>query len=133
MECSSVLEVKLSMEINYLQRLIKLTLCCVLISQFKIVKYRIIIDIPHCCVVSSAGGDSTSMFLYMKVKGEMERDLKEKKVNMISVFKPGLIKNRSNARTGEKVLQFFSFLPFSQIDCWDIGKCMMKVVEQNAE
>ena len=55
------------------------------------------------------------MFLYMKVKGEVEKELKEKKLNMLSILKPGLIKNRPDARFGEKVAQFFSFIPFRQV------------------
>lgn len=56
--------------------------------------------IPHYLVVSSSGGDQGSMFLYMKTKGEMERDLKLKKLQMLSILRPGLIKNRPDARFG---------------------------------
>ena len=72
-------------------------------------------DIPHYLLVSSGSTDPSSMFMYMRVKGECERDLKEKKLNMLSIFRPGLIKNRPDARTGEKIAQFFSFLPFAQV------------------
>lgn len=34
---------------------------------------------------------------------------------MLSILKPGLIKNRPDARFGEKVAQFFSFIPFAAI------------------
>jgi hypothetical protein len=40
------------------------------------------------------------MFLYMRTKGEMERDLKLKKLKMLSILRPGLIKNRPDARFG---------------------------------
>jgi hypothetical protein len=45
----------------------------------------------------------------------MENDLQLKKMLNISILKPGLIKNRPEARFGEKVAQFFSFIPFAQI------------------
>ena len=41
------------------------------------------------------------MMLYMRVKGEVERDLQAKKeLRMLSILRPGLIKNRPDARTG---------------------------------
>ena len=72
-------------------------------------------DIPHYLVVSSPRGDHSSIFLYRRVKGEFQRDVKLKKLNMLSIFNPGAIKNRPDARTAEKIAQFFSFLPFDQI------------------
>ena len=96
-------------------------LCADIANQFKI---------PYYSIVSSGGGDPSSMFLYMKVKGEVERDLKEKKLNYLTILKPGLIKNRPDARTGEKIAQFFSFLPFPSIECVDIGRVMMMHAEE---
>ena len=52
---------------------------------------------------------------------------------MLSIFKPGLIKNRPDARTGEKIAQFFSFLPFAQVECLDLGICMKNVAEDFQE
>ena len=52
---------------------------------------------------------------------------------MLSIFKPGLIKNRPDARTGEKVAQFFSFLPFAQVECLDLGVCIKNVAEDFQE
>jgi hypothetical protein len=37
------------------------------------------------------------------VKGEAEQEAKEKKVRAVSIFKPGLLRHRRNARTGEKM------------------------------
>ena len=56
--------------------------------------------IPHYLLVSSTGGDTSSMLLYLRTKGEVERDLKLKKLQMLSILKPGLIKNRPDARFG---------------------------------
>jgi hypothetical protein len=69
------------------------------------------------------------MFLYMRTKGEVERDLKTKKLQMLSILKPGLIKNRPDARFGEKVAQFFSFIPFPAIECQDLGLCLRGLAE----
>lgn len=51
---------------------------------------------------------------------------------MLSILKPGLIKNRPDARTGEKVAQFFSFLPFPQVQCLDLAKFMILLAEDKA-
>lgn len=48
---------------------------------------------------------------------------------MLSILKPGLIKNRPDARFGEKVAQFFSFLPFPAIECTDLGFCLKGLAE----
>jgi len=74
-------------------------------------------DIPHYLLVSSTGGDPNSWMLYLRVKGEVERDLKTKKLRILDILKPGVIKNRPDARFGEKVFQFLSFLPIPTIDC----------------
>jgi uncharacterized protein YbjT (DUF2867 family) len=54
-------------------------------------------------LVSSSGGNENSCFFYLRVKGELERDLKLKKLPILSIFKPGLLKNRRDARFGEKL------------------------------
>ena len=46
---------------------------------------------------------------------------------MLSILKPGLIKNRPDARTGEKIAGFFSFLPFPAIECLDLGVAMAAI------
>jgi hypothetical protein len=45
-------------------------------------------------------------------------------LQLISILKPGLIKNRPDARFGEKVAQVFSFIPFPAIECIDLGLCI---------
>ena len=69
----------------------------------------------------------------MRTKGELERDLKLKNLNRLSILKPGLIKNRPDARTGEKIAQFFSFIPFPQIDVLELGTVMMGLAEVHSE
>jgi oxidoreductase len=45
------------------------------------------------------GSDPKSWFLYPRTKGEVENELKEKKINLLSIFKPGLLRNRRDSRT----------------------------------
>jgi hypothetical protein len=53
---------------------------------------------------------------------------------LISILKPGLIKNRPDARFGEKVAQVFSFLPFPAIECIDLGLSLKGLAEtKNSE
>jgi uncharacterized protein YbjT (DUF2867 family) len=54
-------------------------------------------------LVSSTGSNANSCLLYLKVKGEAEDELKAKGIPMLSIFKPGLLNNRRDARFGEKV------------------------------
>ena len=52
---------------------------------------------------------------------------------MISFLKPGLIKNRPDARFGEKVAQFFSFIPFAAVECLDLAIALMTIAEMKQE
>jgi len=36
--------------------------------------------------------------MYPKIKGQVELELKQKKLNLLSILKPGLLKNRRDAR-----------------------------------
>jgi len=56
--------------------------------------------IPHYLLVSSMGASRTSCLLYPRTKGEVEEELKEKKLPLLTIFRPGLIANRNNARFG---------------------------------
>ena len=53
----------------------------------------------------------SSWFLYLRVKGEAERDLFTKHIPSIAIHKPGALLNRRNAPFGEKV---GAWIPFSQ-------------------
>ena len=88
-------------------------------------------SIPHYHLVSSLGADKKSMFLYTKVKGEVESELREKKLNMLSIYHPGLIKNRPEARLGEKIGQYIFFMP--AIECSELALCMMQNGEKYAD
>ena len=47
--------------------------------------------VGHCSVLSSAGGNPDSWFLYFKTKGSMEVSAKEEKFPYTSIFRPGLL------------------------------------------
>jgi uncharacterized protein YbjT (DUF2867 family) len=57
-------------------------------------------NIPHYLLLSAGGADPNSIMLYMRTKGELEKDVKAKKLKRLSILKPGLIKNRPDARFG---------------------------------
>lgn len=57
------------------------------------------------------GSDAKSWFLYPKTKGEVEEGLKLKGLNLLSIFKPGLLRNRRDARTVEKIFGIIPFAP----------------------
>lgn len=88
-------------------------------------------NIPHYHLVSSTGADETSAFLYMKVKGEVESELKEKKLQMLSIYHPGLIKNRPDARLAEKISAFVCCMP--AIECIEVALCLMQNGEKYAD
>ncbi len=65
----------------------------------------------QCLVVSSAGANSESHFLYNRVKGEMEETITSLDFWATHVFRPGvLIGNRDELRIGEKVAAGLSLL-----------------------
>lgn len=57
------------------------------------------------------GSDAKSWLLYPRTKGEAEEGLKLKKLNLLSIFKPGLLKNRRETRTVEKIFGILPFVP----------------------
>jgi len=80
--------------------------------------------IPHYSLVSSTGADKTSMFLYMKTKGEVEEGLTNIGLPHLSIFRPGAILSRDNdARFGEKILKYIPFV--AKIETRDLVKAMM--------
>ncbi len=58
----------------------------------------------QCLVVSSAGANSDSSFLYSRTKGEMEEAITRLDFWSIHIFRPGvLVGNREELRWGEKI------------------------------
>jgi uncharacterized protein YbjT (DUF2867 family) len=56
--------------------------------------------IPHYLIVSSMGASSSSCLLYPRTKGQVEEELRQKNLPLLTIFRPGLIANRTNARFG---------------------------------
>jgi hypothetical protein len=54
----------------------------------------------------------------------VERDLKAKKLPLLSIFRPGVLENRHEARFGEKLGSFLPFFP--KIEVKDAARVMMK-------
>jgi oxidoreductase len=79
--------------------------------------------IPHFSLVSSAGANSKSWFLYFRTKGKADEECLKKNIPYISILRPGLIKNRDNdSRCGEKV---FAYVPFlDKITSVDLAKAL---------
>jgi hypothetical protein len=59
----------------------------------------------------------------------VERDLKLKKLPLLSIFRPGLLENRHDARFGEKIASFIPFFP--KIYAKDVAKVLRIVAERD--
>ena len=65
---------------------------------------------------SSAGANTKSSFLYMKTKGEIEKELVEIGFNQVSIFQPGFLRtNKIRDRAGYVEWGFFNLI--SLFDC----------------
>jgi uncharacterized protein YbjT (DUF2867 family) len=75
-------------------------------------------------LLSSTGASSSSWFLYMKTKGEVERDITKIGYQQMNIYRPGLLLNRDNdERIGEKI---FSVVPFiTKIESASVGLIML--------
>jgi hypothetical protein len=82
--CSVVSDPKQSMDKKLLSRLIKHT-------RLSAADIALKNGIPHYLLVSSIGADEKSWFLYPRTKGEVERDLRAKKLPLLTIFRPGLL------------------------------------------
>ncbi len=66
-------------------------------------------------IVSSVGADAKSKNFYLRLKGEVENEIKNIDLKTVSVFRPSiLLGNRKESRTGESIgqiaMQTFSFV-----------------------
>ncbi len=52
------------------------------------------LGIKYYGLLTSTGGKTNSIFLYMRIKGEVERDVKELNLPCLAVMKPGFLENR---------------------------------------
>jgi hypothetical protein len=77
------------------------------------------------------GSDPKSWFEYPKIKGEAEKELQLKRLNLLSIFRPGLLRHRRHPRMVEK---FFSYVPIVPgIEAKDAAKVMKYVAEKYHE
>lgn len=75
-------------------------------------------------LLSSTGASASSWFLYMKTKGEVERDIAKLGYQNLAIHRPGLLLNRDNDdRIGEKI---FAKVPFvTKIESSDVGLAIL--------
>jgi len=75
-------------------------------------------------LLSSTGAKASSWFLYMRTKGEVERDIAKLGYPHLAIHRPGLLANRDNdKRTGEKIANFIPFI--TKIESADMGLAML--------
>ena len=68
-------------------------------------------SIPHFGLLTAKGADANSMFYYMQIKGEVERDIKALNLSQLTIYHPGLIEDRRNDyRFGEAIASYIPFI-----------------------
>jgi len=93
-------------------------------------------------LVSSVGADENSSNFYLRLKGKIEKAIKQFEFESISIFCPSmLLGERKEKRRGEKLLQGsmkflsnFLFGPlkkYKAIQAKDVAKAMVKMAKQN--
>ena len=90
-------------------------------------------NVKHFSFVSSAGADINNKSFYLKLKGEIEKEVESKKLNSSTVYRPSLLLgSRKENRFGEKVAQILipliSFLfpdNYKPIKASDVAKAMV--------
>ena len=90
-------------------------------------------NVKHFSFVSSAGADMNNKSFYLKLKGEIEKEVESKQLNSSTVYRPWLLLgNRKENRFGEKVAQILipliSFLfpdNYKPIKASDVAKAMV--------
>ena len=90
-------------------------------------------NVKHFSFVSSAGADINNKSFYLKLKGEIEKEVESKQLNSSTVYRPSLLLgNRRENRFGEKVAQILipliSFLfpdNYKPIKASDVAKAMV--------
>ena len=90
-------------------------------------------NVKHFSFVSSAGADINNKSFYLKLKGEIEKEVESKQLNSSTVYRPSLLLgDRKENRFGEKVAQIIiplmSFLfpnNYKPIKACDVAKAMV--------
>ena len=78
------------------------------------------------------GSSPDSCLLYARTKGEVEEDLRRKNMNMLSIFKPGLLRNRRDARCMEKVFNCLCCCSCAGIEAVDAVRALKIVAEKHS-
>lgn len=73
------------------------------------------------------GSNANSWFLYPRTKGQTEDELKKKAIPYLSIFRPGVLKNRYDARLGETIAAHIPFVP--KIDVKEVAQVLIKEAE----
>ena len=81
--------------------------------------------IQHFSYISSSKANKNSFLMLWKIKGETEEELEKiNSIPLISIFRPGLLKERDNdKRLGESLVDFVPF--FTKIKVKDVAKAMV--------
>ena len=90
-------------------------------------------NVKHFSFVSSAGADINKKSFYLKLKGEIEKEVQSQQLNSSTVYRPSLLLgDRKENRFGEKVAQIIipliSFLfpnNYKPIKACDVAKAMV--------
>ena len=90
-------------------------------------------NVKHFSFVSSAGADINNKSFYLKLKGEIEKEVESKQLSSSTVYRPSLLLgSRKENRFGEKVAQILipliSFLfpdNYKPIKASDVAKAMV--------
>lgn len=90
-------------------------------------------NVKHFSFVSSAGADINNKSFYLKLKGEIEKEVQSQQLNSSTVYRPSLLLgDRKENRFGEKVAQIIipliSFLfpnNYKPIKACDVAKAMV--------
>ncbi|MBB1284724.1 NAD(P)H-binding protein [Flavisolibacter sp. BT320] len=95
-------------------------------------------------LVSSVGANSKSNNFYLKLKGEVEDDIKLLPVKMIAIFRPSMLlgarkESRPAEKIGQVIMPIFSFLlagswrKYKPIHASDVAAAMIRASEQHDE
>ena len=90
-------------------------------------------NVKHFSFVSSAGADINKKSFYLKLKGEIEKEVESKQLSSSTVYRPSLLLgNRKENRFGEKVAQILIplisfFFPdnYKPIKASDVARAMV--------
>ncbi|EAR83683.1 oxidoreductase htatip protein, putative (macronuclear) [Tetrahymena thermophila SB210] len=88
-------------------------------------------NIPQYHIVTSQMSDKSSMFLYLKIKGEVEYELSQKGFQYLGIYRPGLLLQREQPRLIERLCSYIPFI--KKVDVQNIAVTMRKQAEKNIQ